>query len=96
MSTRIRLPLQDRLGMAHRLKEALIRKEWPSSATMSDFGIKSSEHCDALHFAVVAGGVHVDQLAEVVRNGPAITRLIQSVPGNPLKDLAFVTRWDDL
>lgn len=85
----------NKLAMGHLVKESLIRNAWPSTDTMEDFGLSTTEHFAALQFAIIVGGIHVDQLAEVARNGPAISKLVKSVPGNPWKEVVFRTEWDE-
>jgi hypothetical protein len=86
-------PLGD-LYMATRLHEDLLRDSWPSPATVVDFGIASERHLGALRYAARAGVTAYD-LDRVMGNGPAITRLVRSVPGQPLNDVEFHTAYDD-
>ena len=85
-------PLRD-LGMATRLVECLVYDQWPSSATIVDFGIESRSHLGALQHAVRAGITAYD-LDRVLGDGPAITALVRGVPGQPYRYIEFETAYD--
>ncbi len=87
-----RRPFDD-LAMASHLVESLVRDEWPSLATVVDFGIESPRHLAALKHAVRAGITAYD-LDRVMGDGPAITRIVQAIPGNPHGNVEFSTGYD--
>ena len=76
------------------LYRALIWDEWPSQATVVDFGIESTAHLGALQYAVIHEGVTLEELDQVLGNGPAIQALISE--RNPYRHVTFRTDWDDL
>ena len=80
--------------MAERLVECLVSDEWPSPATVADFGIDSSAHYMALKHAVRTG-ITAYELDRVMGDGPAITQLVQGVPSQPCRFVRFRTLWDD-
>ena len=86
-------PLSD-LGMATRLVKCLARDEWPSSATLLDFGIDSPEHLGALQHAVYQG-ITEYELDRVMGDGLAITQLVRGVPKQPYSYVEFRTVYDD-
>lgn len=86
-----RRPLTDR-SMATRLVECLVRDEWPSYATVVDFGIDGSSHLGALQFAVRSGVTAYD-LDRVLGDGRAITQLVRSIPGQPYGAIEFKTAY---
>ncbi len=84
------------LSLASRLCDCLIQDEWPSPATVVDFGIASPKHLGALQFAVRSGITAYD-LDRVIGDGPAITALVHGIPGQPYRDVKFETEyaaWD--
>ena len=87
-------PIDD-LRMATRLVDCLLNDQWPSMATMVDFGIDSPAHYGALQCAVLAG-ITAYELDRVMGDGPAITRLIRSVPGQAYGAVQFFTAYDAL
>lgn len=89
-----RRPLND-LTMATQLVECLVRDEWPSTATVFDFGIDSTSHLGALQFAVRKGITAYD-LDRVMGDGPAITQLVRSIPGQPYGAIRFKTAYQGL
>ena len=58
-----------------------------------DYGIDSKRHLGALQHAVRAGVTAYD-LDRVMGDGPAITRLVRSVPYHPYADVEFQTAYD--
>ena len=84
----------DETAMATRLVNDLVWDRWPSPATVVDYGIDSSRHLGALQHAVRAGVTAYD-LDRVMGDGPAITRLVRSVPYQPYADVEFQTAYDD-
>ncbi len=81
----------------HSMAEGLVRSlqldEWPSNATVIEFGIASPAHLRALQHAVRAGVTAYD-LDRVMGDGIAITRLVQGVPGQPCPEVTFETFHD--
>jgi hypothetical protein len=86
-----RRPLEDQ-NMARRLVERLLLDQWPSAAAIVDYGIDSPACLGALQYAV-GMGVSVYDLDRVIGDGQAITRLTQSVPGQPYQAW-FMTVYD--
>ena len=87
-----RRPLDD-LRMATKLVRCL-QHHWPlSPATIVDFGITTVDHFDALAGAVRAGVTAYD-LDRVMGDGPAITRLVRSIPVQPDRQVEFATAYD--
>ena len=86
-------PLDD-FAMASRLVDDLLCDAWPSPATVVDYGIDSERHLAALRYAARAGVTAYD-LDRVMGDGPAITRLVRSVPDQPCSDVEFETAYDD-
>lgn len=87
-------PLDDR-SMAVRLVDCLILDQWPSPASIIDWGIDSAHHLGALQHAVVVGITAYD-LDRVLGDGPAITALTRGVPRQPYRDVVFTTAYDAL
>jgi len=87
-------PLDDR-AMAVRLVDCLMLDQWPSPATIIDWGIDSAHHLGALQHAVVVGITAYD-LDRVLGDGPAITALTRGVPWQPYRDVVFTTAYDAL
>jgi hypothetical protein len=85
-------PFHD-LGMAERLVACLRADEWPSQATVLDFGIRDERHLGALQHAVRSGITAYD-LDRVIGDGRAITCLVYAVPGQPFADIQFQTAYD--
>lgn len=83
------------LRMATQLVERLVTDQWPSPATIVDFGIESSAHLGALQFAVRSGITAYD-LDRVMGSGPAVTQLVRGIPGQPYGNVEFVTAYDTL
>lgn len=87
-------PLDDLL-MATQLAHCLNLDDWPSPAIVLDFGIVSHSHFGALQHAV-RSGIGPYELDRVMGDGPAITRLIRAIPGQPYDEAVFHTLYDDL
>jgi len=87
-------PLDDR-SMAVRLVDCLILDQWPSPASIIDWGIDSAHHLGVLQHAVVVGITAYD-LDRVMGDGPAITALTRGVPRQPYRDVVFTTAYDAL
>ena len=87
-------PLNDR-AMAKQLVQCIDNNEWPSPATCLDFGIDETRHFGALQYAVKLGVTDYD-LDRVIGDGPAITRLVRGIPGQPYADIEFRTAYDML
>ena len=68
--------------------------EWPSQATIVDFGIESPAHLGALQYAVIHDEVTLEELDQALGNGAAIQSLISEQ--NPYRHVMFRTDWDDL
>jgi hypothetical protein len=74
--------------------DCLLADEWPTDAGVKDFGLESTEHYGALQYELRSGSVSLQQLDQVLGNGPAITALIRK--GNPYGGVTFRTMWDDI
>lgn len=85
-------PLDD-VKMARDLYGDLLRNQWPSPVVTLEYGIDDSSHFKALQFAIRAGVTPYD-LDRVEEDGPAITQLVRSVPGQPFEFVVFRTIWD--
>ncbi len=85
--------LLDSRSMAVRLIDALSFDQWPTSATIVDFGIDSAHHLGALQHAVIVGITAYD-LDRVLGDGPAITALTRGLPRQPYPDVVFRTAYD--
>lgn len=68
--------------------------EWPSQATIVDFGIASTAHLGALQYAVIHDEVTLEELDGALGNGLAIQALISE--RNPYRHVTFRTDWDDI
>ena len=87
-------PLDD-LAMASRLVRCLVHDEWPTFATITDYGIESASHLGALQYAVRSGCSAYD-LDRVTGDGPAITELVRAVPVQPYLGIEFQTPYDGM
>lgn len=76
------------------LYRSLVLDEWPSQATIVDFGVESPAHLGALQYAVIHDAVTLEELDQALGNGRAIQALISEQ--NPYRHVAFRTDWDDL
>ena len=83
----------DDVAMARSMVDCLVLDRWPSPATTIDYGIQSQEHLGALQHAVLAGVTAYD-LDRVMGDGPAITRLVRSIPDQPYAHVKFDTAYD--
>ena len=87
-------PFSD-LTMATRLVRCLDEDAWPARATVTDFGIESDAHLGALQHAARCGRSAYD-FDRVMGDGPAITRLVRSVPEQPFGRVEFRTPYDNM
>ena len=77
------------------LYEDLRQDRWPKRVERQAFGIRTGSHFNALQF-VVRAGVSSYELGRVLGDGPAITQLVLSAPGQPYTSVVFRTWWDTI
>lgn len=83
--------------LTHELVTAIMLDKLPESpAIVTDFGIESQQHYEALYYPVRAGEITAEQLDEALGNGPKLTELVRRSPSNPHKEITFRTPWEDL
>ncbi len=81
--------------LVQELYECLKAGVWPDGpAALTDFGIDSQEHFEALANAVVKGVITAQDLDAALGNGPLLTRLVRGAPANPHKNIVYRTPWD--
>jgi hypothetical protein len=79
------------------LFEALSKNVWPEGpAALTDFGIDTREHFEALSGPVQNGEITLEELDRALGNGPLITKLARGARSNPHKAIEFRTPWDDM
>ena len=82
--------------LVQHLFESFKKGVWPEGpAAVTDFGIDSQEHFEALCIPVRKGEISVDDLDRALGNGPLLTLLVRQVPSNPHKSIEFKTPYDD-
>ncbi len=69
---------------------------YPNTPGITDFGISSPKHYEALYYPVRQGEISLEQLEEALGNGPKLTELARAARSNPHKDITFKTPWDDM
>jgi hypothetical protein len=65
-------------------------------AVLTDFGISSQKHYEAIYYPVREGEITPQQLEGALGCGPRLTELVNAAPSNPHKGIEFRTAWDDL
>ena len=85
------LPVRE---LARKVYECLLLDVWPSSAGITDFGLKTTQHYAALQYAIREHGVTAEDLDDALGCGPALTELIRE--DNPHHGVAFTTAWDTI
>jgi hypothetical protein len=88
------LPLRP---LTRKLIDAIMLDVLPSgAAVLTDFGIDSQQHYEALYYPVRAGEITPMQLEKALGNGPRLTELTRGSPSNPHRDIEFKTSWDGI
>lgn len=78
------------------LYEAIAFDLSPSMTATVDFGIASNRHWEALYYPIREGEITLEQLDEVLGDGPAITELVNAAPSNPHAGIVFSTPYDEM
>jgi hypothetical protein len=85
---------------ADSLVEAVMLDMFPSHPAITDFGIKSQEHYEALYQPIREGVITADQLHSLAGAGEEITNLVSKYwasQGDTEKaKIVFTTFWDRL
>ncbi len=83
--------------LVQHLYDCLKAGVWPDGPTaITDFGIDSPAHYEALANAVVSGDITLQDLDAALGNGPLITRLTRKAGSNSNKEIVFRTPWDEM
>jgi hypothetical protein len=83
--------------LVQHLFDSLRLNVWPDGpAAITDCGIDSKEHYEALAVPVRKGEIKLDDLDRAYGNGPLLTVLARQAPSNPNKSIVFETPWDFL
>ena len=88
------IPIDD-LSMGQALFDSLVLDVRPHPDAVMEYGIASADHLGALQHAIAVGVTAYD-LDRVMGDGPAITRLVRSVPDQPYHAVEFETIFDRL
>ena len=75
---------------------AILLDTYPNVAALTDFGIRTQEHYEAIYYPVRECQITPEQLEAVLGNGPKITALVRAAEANPHKEIEFTTPYDDL
>jgi len=75
---------------------SLVLDVWPRPAAIVDFGVDSQKHYEALAYPIRSEEITKEQLQEILGDGPAITKMVQSADSNPHKDIVFTTLYDEM
>ena len=78
------------------LLEAIWADEWPRSAAVVDFGLRSQEHYEALYYGVRSREIGPQALDAALGRGRELTALARSARSNPHRGIVFCTDWDEL
>jgi hypothetical protein len=78
------------------LVTAVLADTWPSVAAVTDFGLESQRHYEALYHPIRNGEMRPAVLDAAMGFGEALTELAWNAPSNPHKDIRFHTAWDDM
>ena len=79
---------------ARNLIRAIFNDVWPSLQAMTEFGIESQEHYEALYYPIRNGELEPAELEAALYSGPKLSELLNSAPSNPHKGITFETTWD--
>jgi hypothetical protein len=83
--------------LVQHLYESFKKGVWPEGpAAVTDFGIDSREHFEALCIPVRKGEISADDLDRALGNGPLLTMLVRQAPSNPHKSIEFKTPYDNV
>jgi hypothetical protein len=88
--------LSEARGTTRGLVTAVLLDTWPSVAAVTDFGLESQRHYEALYHPIRNGELRPAILDAAMGYGEKLTELARSAPSNPHKDIQFHTVWDDL
>lgn len=81
--------------LTHTLFEAIALDAWPdSAAAVTDFGLETRAHYEALYYPIHAGEITLEALDGALGDGPKLTALVRSAPSNPHKTIVFHTPYD--
>lgn len=78
------------------LFDSIMLDTWPRMAAITDFGIESQNHYEALYDPIRTGELTIEKLEEILGDGPKITKTVQACPSCRHKDIVFKTMWDEL
>lgn len=82
--------------LVQHLFESFKKGVWPEGpAAVTDFGIDSQEHFEALCIPVRKGEISADDLDRALGNGPLLTKLVRQAASNPHISIEFKTPYDD-
>jgi hypothetical protein len=83
--------------LVQHLYDCLKKGVWPDGpAALTDFGIDTRDHFEALANAVVKGEITLEDLNSALGNGPLLTKLVRKARSNLHKDIVFRTPWDEM
>jgi hypothetical protein len=88
--------LSEARGTTRGLVTAVLADTWPSVAAITDFGLESQRHYEALYHPIRNGELQPAVLDAAMGYGEKLTELANTSPSNPHKDIQFHTVWDDL
>lgn len=88
--------LAEARGTTRGLVTAVLLDTWPSVAAITDFGLDSQRHYEALYHPIRNGELRPAVLDAAMGYGEKLTDLARGAPSNPHKDIQFHTVWDDL
>jgi hypothetical protein len=78
------------------LVQSVMLDNWPRSAAIIDFGLKSQQHYEALYYPIREGEITPQQLDAALGNGDELTGLARAAPSNPHRGITFHTDWDEI
>lgn len=80
------------------LIEAVMLDEYPSLATMVDFGIDigGQQVYETYYHPIRNGEITEQDLINCIGDGPKLTELVNGCPSNRIKGIEIKTMWDKL
>lgn len=82
--------------LVQHLFDSFMKGVWPDGpAAVTDFGIDSDEHYEALSTAVRNGEISAEDLDRALGDGRLLTKLAREAPSNPHKSITFKTPYDN-
>jgi hypothetical protein len=72
---------------------SMMMDEWPHTAAVVDFGLRSQAHYEGLYYPIRDGRLKIQELESVLGNGPAITELVKRLTG---KEIVYATPYDTM